>query len=148
MAKKAKSRSQRLDAAVEPLGLARTTCEVLGEAVGEGTNWLTLHTDLESVEGAIEGAKTDIEELKEELENWLEGMPDNLQGGMKAEQLQEAIDGLDTKISDLEDLESQISDLPDPITEDTKNDAVTALDEMVSKLDELTCPDIMFPGMF
>lgn len=58
----------------------------------------------QAVIDSIDSAKSDIETLKEELENWLDNMPENLQDGQKASELQEAIDALDDIVSNLEDV--------------------------------------------
>ncbi|KKN59794.1 hypothetical protein LCGC14_0538850 [marine sediment metagenome] len=50
-----------------------------------------LSTEMESVESA----QMEVERLKDELELWLENMPENLQNSAKAEGLQEAIDQLE-----------------------------------------------------
>ena len=39
-------------------------------------------------------ASDSIGELRDELQDWLDNMPENLQGSSKAEQLQEAIEEL------------------------------------------------------
>ena len=38
----------------------------------------------------------DVEQLKEELEEWSENLPENLQSSNKADMLQEAIDNLES----------------------------------------------------
>ena len=57
-------------------------------------------------------AREDIDGLREELQNWLDNMPENLQDGEKANQLQEAIDALETVISSLEEAEGESIDFP------------------------------------
>lgn len=56
--------------------------------------------------GAVEEAKSTAEELRDELQNWLDNLPESLQSSSKADELQEAIDGLEEGISQLEDAES------------------------------------------
>ena len=51
--------------------------------------------------GNIEDAYTCIEELKDELEQWYANIPENLQGGSKAYELDEAIGALDYMLSNL-----------------------------------------------
>ena len=46
-------------------------------------------------------AVIEAEELKDELEAWLENMPENLQDGSKAGEIQEAIDELEEVIDHL-----------------------------------------------
>ena len=48
-------------------------------------------------------AKNEIESLREELQEWRDGLPENLQNGSKA-------DELDSAISELEDLASVLED--------------------------------------
>ena len=56
----------------------------------------------EAKEHISQGLST-IEELKDELQEWLDNMPENLQGGSKEDELQEAIDALDDVISNVGD---------------------------------------------
>lgn len=55
--------------------------------------------------GAIEDAKATAEELRDELQSWLDNLPESLQSSSKADELQEAIDGLEEGVSNLEDAE-------------------------------------------
>lgn len=73
---------------------------------------------------AIESASGDVDELKGELESWLEGMPENLQGGQKADELQTAIDALETVKDALDEAQQALE---------------TASDE---------AGNVEFPGMF
>jgi hypothetical protein len=63
-------------------------------------------------QGWIADAKNVTEELRDELQNWLDNMPENLQGGSKADELQTAIDELDSVISLLEEAEGASVDFP------------------------------------
>ena len=56
---------------------------------------MSRRTRLEHAMQPVEEAQSEVECLKDELTNWLENMPENLQDGAKAEALQEAIDQLD-----------------------------------------------------
>lgn len=60
----------------------------------------------------VRDAKSDVEELKSEMENWLENIPDNLQGGDKYSEVEQCIDDLDSIINDLESAESTVPDFP------------------------------------
>lgn len=51
---------------------------------------------LAEAESSLEDAKGIIEELHGELEQWYDGLPENLQGGNKASQLEEAIQALES----------------------------------------------------
>jgi len=63
-------------------------------------------------QGLITEGKNIIEELREELQNWLDNMPENLQGGSKADELQTAIDELESVIMSLEEVEGVSVDFP------------------------------------
>lgn len=56
----------------------------------------------------------DVEQLKEELEEWLDNLPENLQSSNKAEMLQEAIDNLDNIINELENIQEFQHDVEFP----------------------------------
>lgn len=49
---------------------------------------------LSHAEGQVESARETVEELREELQSWRENLPENLQDGTKAQELDEAIDSL------------------------------------------------------
>ncbi len=52
---------------------------------------------------AVMIAQGEVEELKQELESWKENLPENLQDGQKAQDLETAIEQLDEVISALDD---------------------------------------------
>ena len=52
---------------------------------------------------AIDEALSTAEELRDELQEWKDNLPENLQDGQKADELQEAIDYLEEGISALEE---------------------------------------------
>lgn len=49
----------------------------------------------QSIESAVSAAFSDIEELKDELTEWYDNMPEGPKNGEKGEALQEAINGLE-----------------------------------------------------
>lgn len=53
----------------------------------------------------VSDAKGEFEQLRDELTEWKDGMPENLQDGAKADELQEAIDALEELIDKAEDVE-------------------------------------------
>jgi hypothetical protein len=50
----------------------------------------------------VSAAQSEAEELRDELQAWLDNLPENLQGGDKADQLQTAIDALEEFIGGCE----------------------------------------------
>ena len=50
---------------------------------------------LSEAEGMVEDAKGIVEELKSEIEEWKDNLPENLQGGDKATQLEECVSALE-----------------------------------------------------
>ena len=65
-----------------------------------------------AVKVKIGEARTDIEELRDELQSWLDNLPENLQGGSKADQLEGVISELDDLMSSLEDAENTEIEFP------------------------------------
>ena len=55
--------------------------------------------------GKVEDAISEIQELKGEMDDWLESIPENLKEGEKAGEIQECIDALDELISSLENVQ-------------------------------------------
>lgn len=94
---------------------------------------------------------SDIEDLRSELEEWKDNLPENLQDSDKATQLEEAVSQLEQAQSELEHadwnisadltLESQEGDVTEVIGELRRS--ADALGEAVSALE-----DVEFPGMF
>ena len=66
----------------------------------------------EEAVGEIGEPKGMIEDLRDELQEWLDNMPENLQGGEKAGQLENSISELDDMISSLEELECTDVEFP------------------------------------
>jgi DNA-binding transcriptional regulator GbsR (MarR family) len=56
----------------------------------------------------------DVEQLKEELEEWLHNLPENLQSSNKADMLQEAIDNLENITEELENIQELQHDVEFP----------------------------------
>ncbi len=54
----------------------------------------------------VEDAAAEAESLRDELQSWLDALPESLQGSNKADMLQEAIYALDSIVSNLEDAAS------------------------------------------
>ena len=67
---------------------------------------------LSDAEGFVEDAKNTVIELKEEMEEWLSNMPESLKGGFKADEVQEAIDSLETLEQELDDVDFGIVSFP------------------------------------
>ena len=51
-------------------------------------------------------ARSDIENLRDELQKWLDNMPENLQSSAKAEELETAIADLEQLLETLEEAEA------------------------------------------
>lgn len=66
----------------------------------------TAYDDL--ITDAVSTSFDNIEELKGELENWYENLPESFQSGEKGDQLQEAIDGLESQAPDVPECLSEI----------------------------------------
>lgn len=62
--------------------------------------------------GLVTDAKSQMEELRDELQTWLDNLPENLQSSNKADMLQSAIDELETAINSLEEVEGTTVEFP------------------------------------
>lgn len=60
----------------------------------------------------IGAAKDTAEQLRDELQEWLDNLPENLQQSNKADELQSAIDELEEAISELESAEGHSPEFP------------------------------------
>lgn len=60
---------------------------------------------LDQAAGLVENAKQIVDDLTEELQNWHDNLPENMQNGEKANQLDEAIGALESLSSDLEGID-------------------------------------------
>jgi hypothetical protein len=60
---------------------------------------------LAEAEGTCLDAKSEVESLKDELQDWKDGMPENLQSGSKADEIDEAINGLEEIIDALDNID-------------------------------------------
>ena len=69
-------------------------------------------TRFDEARGLLSTARETFEELKEELDNWLESMPENLRSGGKADLLEESIDKLETMASDIDSIEQEDVEFP------------------------------------
>ena len=56
----------------------------------------------------------DVEQLREELEEWLDNLPENLQSSNKADMLHEAIDNLENIGEELENIQELQHDVEFP----------------------------------
>ena len=62
--------------------------------------------------GFVEDGKSAIEELRDELQEWYDNLPDNFQSGQKGDELQEAIDALEEAINNLDEVTSNDVNFP------------------------------------
>lgn len=60
---------------------------------------------LSEAESLVEDAKSIVEGLRDELQEWLDSLPENLQNGSKADELNDAISELDSINEALENVE-------------------------------------------
>lgn len=60
----------------------------------------------------VSAAKSDVEGLRDELQEWRDNLPENLQSGSKADELDEAISALEEIANELENAEGQDVNFP------------------------------------
>jgi len=66
---------------------------------------------LEEAINSINSAKEIVEELKNEMQEWYDNMPENLQSSDKADRIQECVSSLEEVSSSLDDAESNASNV-------------------------------------
>ena len=64
---------------------------------------------LSEAEGLADDARQLVEELQDEMEQWYDSIPENLQQGSKAQEVEEARDALDSLKGELEGLSWDVS---------------------------------------
>lgn len=84
------------ETAVEKINLNMSRADRLGE-----------------VERTVDDAKSTVEELKDEMQNWYDSLPENLQNGDKADQIQSCIDELENLSGALDDLDFSSVEFPE-----------------------------------
>lgn len=67
---------------------------------------------LSEAEGSFDNAKSAVSELKDEMEQWMESIPENLQNGTKANEVQEALDALESIEGDMESIDFSSVNFP------------------------------------
>lgn len=67
---------------------------------------------LGEAESLVDDAKSIVEGLKDELQDWLDGLPENLQSGSKADELNDAISELDSINDALENVDMSTVSFP------------------------------------
>jgi hypothetical protein len=60
---------------------------------------------LSEAEASFEDAKSTVSELKDEMQEWMDSIPENLQNGSKANEVQEALDALESIEGDMENID-------------------------------------------
>lgn len=66
----------------------------------------------DEAQSLVSDAKSCAEELRDELQDWLNNLPENLQQGSKADEIQQAIDELESFIDALDNAESASPEFP------------------------------------
>jgi len=85
--------------------------------------------DLESLEDAVIAIKDDIESLRDETQDSLDNMPEQLQDGDTGQLLQERIDGLEEWADSLDSLDYDLDQSEDDVRDEVKDDMEQELDE-------------------
>jgi hypothetical protein len=90
--------------------------EVFGENAGAQISKCAVATSrddrLGEAESSVGDALSIVEELKDEMEQWRDSIPENLQSGEKHSQVEEAISALEEIQSNLEGIEFGSVDFP------------------------------------
>jgi uncharacterized protein YukE len=143
------SRAKRL---AEALGMIDTVVQGLNSMADDVRDGREINPGrIEDFVNIISDSTSSVEELKEELENWYDNLPENFQNGMKGDELQEAIDALDGIYSSLDEQKDAVEDLltfeaSDP--DDKKEELAGAMEDIANELESAQMEDVTFPGMY
>lgn len=145
---KYRSRSRRLDDALSPVSEVQDIVQGIIDNIANVP--VAELVALSSQADTIDGMKADVEELAEEIQNWLDNLPENLQSSMKADELQECVDALEQVVNDIDEVTEALNDVSETARREEidREEIVGTLEEITSKLDDLSAPDVMFPGMY
>jgi DNA repair exonuclease SbcCD ATPase subunit len=137
---KQKSRAVRYSEAQSKIEDAVSRLDSILEEIDskEAEKIITLKADISSCINDAENAKCEFEELKDELQNWLDNLPENLQQSNKADMLNEAINNLDEAINYFDNISFDEND------DLTESDVQAIKDE----LENMSQVEVEFPGMF
>lgn len=83
--------------------------------------------DLKTLSGGILNIKNELERILSEEESYFENMPENLQGSMRGEEAEEAIDYLTEAIDSLDEAMSKTEE----------DDIINSLEEAVDNLENI-----------
>jgi prefoldin subunit 5 len=172
---KQKSRATRYSEAVSNIGMLRESFENMQTALNEVNETIeavdSAASPVERVElidarnekisvaekiiaencGAFDDADLcTFEELRDELQNWLDNLPENLQSGSKADELNDAISNLDDVIQYVEDINSAGGDFSGAsgFEAEAVETRIAALDTAIENCDSIEGTDVDFPRMF
>ena len=97
--------------------------EIVDEATGpaartakKSTRSTSRQARFDGVMDQVENAKSEAEELRDELQAWLDGIPENLKAGTKADELQSAIEELESVIANLDEAACATPEFPGMFT--------------------------------
>lgn len=67
---------------------------------------------LSAAESDFDDAKSEVEALRDEMQEWYDNMPENLQGGAKGEEVQAAVDALEDIVNNIDGIDFSGVDFP------------------------------------
>ena len=172
---KQKSRATRYSEAISEIGILRDTFENMqtalndvGEAIETKDVAETADEKLDAIttlgdkiavaekiiaenSGAFDEIDSGVfEELRDELQNWRDNLPENLQSSSKADTLDESVSSLEEVIQFVEDITSASGDFSGAsgFEAEAVQTRLDALETAIENIDNLECTDVEFPGMF
>lgn len=150
------SRAKRCAAACDALRKTAEEARNIAASIEAETNpTVEFMTKIKAQVEALDVDVSELEDLKGEIEEWRDNMPESLQGGDKYSTLDETANTLDSAISELEGVTFPEVKIPDPKV-DKVEVAKTEFSELSGTLEELAdtieaqCDEAEgaeFPGM-
>lgn len=70
----------------------------------------TRRKNIQNVINKLENLKSDIEMIRDEEQDYIDNMPENLEGSMRHDMAEEAVDNLESAIDSLEEVIDSLSE--------------------------------------
>lgn len=150
--RKSTSRASRRDVAVAKLQAVVDDLREAGARLTERDPepyWPRIKTLTAEAAGQFEEAKSVLEDLQSEMESWRDSIPENLQGGNKCQEVEEAYDNLSSAVESVTSEFPFEADQAFPSPEECREFA-NALEELATEVEEAIgyADDTQFPAMF
>jgi hypothetical protein len=101
-----KDRRKQINSCLDDVTKLKTEVEEFASTLSSDTDKETIADKEENWSGRVSDIKSDLETLRDEEQDYYDGMPEGLKGSERGEGAQAAVDALENAISKLEEMEN------------------------------------------